>query len=1103
MSLPSSPAIDRRTVTPSFRNPSPVQPKTTFPSLNTSVPTTPNFSRPLKSPTTPQMTVASPPLRSPLSTVSKSSQSGVGVVLPPLPIPSSRRFSSHHSGGGPSNLKSNATVANTAPFHMAKTMTIEEMRQLHHKALADAEAKRTELRLVLASRYRELVGSSDEVIRMRERSEELHQLVHALPKLIVKLVEAGNTISALNSNTAQSVSSSETTHPDNLMERNLRRDLSNLPRQIHRALDRKLVYKAATLLLELFSLIATYMDQFPLANALIQNIPGKSNQNDKLLTLTPLLRTQLKMTYLHVETIPARTLRMAKLVLLENAIDAQTTAAAICTLNLLQLPKPEPVTLLDLYFDSKAKLLQGLLNQLVTTNNNSSSSNNISSLLSPSSQRHVVIQTDNAEAILSQIVAILQHDIILHPYQIFIQKSFTDTPLLETDVIKTKTSHFLAAHLPLIRTKVKSVLVTIAGTTASALGQIRQSLYDKTDGALSTMDDNWQDAVRAVIDVKIVLSQQGTSKLLDETRKFSLWSALFSNTFSNLVHSLLTTSFHSVHMKVASTLRTSLANAPPFSNMLPHEAYRNTLKIATEMNNSLLKVSDDAHELLVHAEEREESERRLRQSLYVQTCEIMGRLICELRRMLLHKMSATEDATKELLVGRLCHLLKFRLTALDDLLNPHHSPAVLGGGGMISLVELRSAFELADDNDDGLITFDEAMEAVDSAFSGTQFHGAEMVRETLLLSNSKDDKISSTGTNSTPAPSNVTLQELVLLSARGLTHEESGPQSAIGTIQKSLDDIIDACFSNWAKAALASASTTFQSSLSDFLSIVGTTSESEWQRIYGGEMQNLTEFSEYLENESVTTSPSSPFVLGSVSPYIVGYMLSMASVFHRSICPSDSVHGSSLLSTLRITLWKESIAGLPLYLKEEISHAALENACPSAVLQLRMDVGFVRHCLVERVVADNISSMVDNNNACLLDIISDLDRRLVLLGANNHAWLRSMEDCYRRALEQSDLYFNALFGPSELQADLDVSLLSLSASSFMSSSSHSSPLNPLPSSRRFALLPIPESDRSLAELQRRRFDNNKDEASRFAESSSGSGVIGSGLGFFSSMLKKK
>ena len=138
-------------------------------------------------------------------------------------------------------------------------------------------------------------------------------------------------------------------------------------------------------------------------------------------------------------------------------------------------------------------------------------------------------------------------------------------------------------------------------------------------------------------------------------RKFSLWGVLFSNTFSSLVHSLLTSSFQSVHTKVVSTLRLSLTNAPPLESILPHEAYRNTLHIASELDTALSKVSDDAHELLVHAEERTESERRLRQSLYVQTCEIMGRLICELRRMLL--ISDTYDAVKHLIVGRLCHLL--------------------------------------------------------------------------------------------------------------------------------------------------------------------------------------------------------------------------------------------------------------------------------------------------------------------------------------------------------------------------------------------------------------------------------------------------------------
>ena len=964
-------------------------------------------------------------------------------------------------------------------------MTIEEMRVLHHKALSDAEAKRTELRLVLASRYRELVGSSDEVIRMRERSEELHQLVHAIPQLMIKLVESSKTTTSLGSNDSSSHGSAA--------EVALRRDLATLPRIIHRALDHHDVHKAATSLLQLFSLIASHTDKFPLANEL-----GKAVLRTDV-NLSPMILTQLKMTYLHMETIPARTLRMAKEILLKAAANAQLSAAALCTMNLMQVPKPGAVALLDLYFDSKAKLLQILLNQLVTTNNNP--------LMSPSAQRHVVVQTDNAESILSQIVAILQHDIILHPYQVFILKHFPDTPLVESELVKTKASHFLAAHLPLIRTKVKSVLVSIAGTTASALGQIRQSLYDKTDGALSSMDENWQDAVSAVVDVKIVLSQQGSSKLIDETRKFSLWSALFSNTFSNLVHSLLTTSFHSVHVKVVSTLRTSLANAPPFFSMLPHEAYRNTLKIATDMNDALLKVSDDAHELLVHAEEREESERRLRQSLYVQTCEIMGRLICELRRMLLHKSNAIEDATKEFLVGRLCHLLKFRLSALADLLNPQHSPAVLGGGGMITLLELQSAFDLADDDDNGLITFDEAMEAVESAFSGTQFHGAEMIRETLLLSNAKDE---GTGQSAASVPPNVTLHELALLSARGLTHEISGPTSALGTIQRSLDDIIDSCFSAWANTALASASTTLQTGLADLLSILGSTTESEWQRVYGGETKPLLEFAEYVELDSAMHSPPGPPFVGNVSPYMVGYLLSIASVLNRCVCPSDSMcaeGGRNLMGTIRQSLLKESLQCVLTTIRDEIGIAndakKLENGCASALIQLKVDFTFVHFCLFVRNKHgfswrrdDEASEALASSEAYLSMVIKELDALIETLWASP-SLQTLIDEKHRRILDMSDLYMSLLFGEGD-SAVLDVNLDYSTSDATMN---NTVTLNPLASSRRFGLLPIQESDRSLAELQRRGNKYDKEESRNAG--SSGSGVIGSGLGFFSSMLKKK
>lgn len=1010
-------------------------------------------------------------------------------------------------------------------------MTIDEMRLLHQKALSDAEAKRTELRLVLASRYRELVGSSDEVTKMRERSTELHQLVHALPSLMTKLAQSKST---QESKTDDGDSSANISHAL------LRRDLSRLPRVVHRALDKNQVHTAAICLIQLFQLIASHTDEYPLATALSDTKMNASHQ-----TLDPLMLTQMKMTYLHVETIPARTIRMAKLLLRKAAahdgadanIAAQWSASALSTLDLLKVDKPvdRAIPLLDLYFDSKAKLLQHLLGQLITPTGDAK------------------IETEKAEQVLSEIVSILQYDIILHPYQIFVLRAFpgdsdgimASLPIFDADVVKTKASHCLAAHLPLIRTKVKSVLVSIAGTTASALGQIRQSLYDKTDGTdcIERLDSTgvctWEEAVNATVDIRIVLSQGGPSSVLDRKeapRKFSLWGALFSNTFSSLVHSLLTTSFHSVHVKVVSTLRTSLSNAPPFSAMLPHEAYRNTLKIAMELDAALLKVSDDAHELLVHAEERAESERRLRQSLYVQTCEIMGRLVCELRRMLLHK-NASDDATKEFLVGRLCYLLKFRLTALPTLLNPEHSPAVLQGssGGMITLLELQSAFDLADDNDDGLITFEEAMEAVDSAFSGTQFRGAEMIRETLLLTTKSDESTNTTSGGHTTAPSNVTLHELALLSARGLRHENAGPRSALGTIQTSLNDIIDSCFTEWAQMVLSASASSFRSSLHDFLGAVSSSSESEWQRIYGdANSAGLPDFADYMIQDKPADKPSSSPVVGNVSPHVVGYLLAMASALNRSICPSDSlapvpspeyaaklcVHGDlpTMMDTIRMSLLRQGLSSLATSFNDDVNVAlteedlenglkkkVLSHGCPSGIIQLNVDIGFVQICLFKRN-KHGFEWRHDEENGvekslehkALLDKTSVIADRL--LSRAHHGdisvVLQTMDARHRHVLEVANLMLSSLLGEDEAlsmstaTSDLDMSMGVGSGNALL--------YNPLTSSRRFGLLPI-QSDKSLSELQRRKFGKDKDDDGQSKETVGG-GVMSS---FFSSMMKKK
>lgn len=1034
-----------------------------------------------------------------------------------------------------------------------QTMTIEEMRHVHKRALSEAEAKRTELRLVLASRYRELVGSSDEVLKMGERAKELHELVHALPSLMDKLAQSTST-------TSQDEVKNEQSDQENKAERliNLRRDLSRLPRVINRALDKKNVHQAATSLIELFGIIASHTDEYPLANALSD---AKLEQDKD--AMDPLLAKQIKMTYLHVETLPVKTKRLAKLVLQSSAADtinkdgmgARQTAAALSTLKVLDVKHADEnaTELLDLYFDSKAKLLQSLLSQLATTSASSDGDDKD-------------VDAENAEDILSKIVLILQYDIILHPYLVFVKRDFpaesplavqaimATMPTFEKEIITAKVSHFLAAHLPLIRTKVKSILVTIAGTTASALGKIRQSLYDKTDGVdcIEALDSNgiatWEEAVAAMVDLRIVHSHasqslsDAASKISGQSqRKFSLWSALFSNTFSSLVHSLLTTSFHSVHARVVSSLRTSLANAPPFSAMLPHEAYRNTLRIATELDAALLKVSDDAHELLVHAEEREESERRLRQSLYVQTCEIMGRLLCELRRMLFRKDKSESHATKEFIVGRLCHLLKFRLTSLPTLLNPSSSPAAMLGGntiGMITLYELRSAFELADDNDDGLITFEEAMESVDSAFSGTQFHGAEMVRETLLLG-SKPEEAPAASTGAFVTPSNVTLDELTLLSARGLRHESSGPNSALGTIQSSLDDIISSCFSEWADVALEPSNESYKSGLKAFLDTACSTDEAEWQRSHrpSEDISSLQELGEIPGDDAGTDTLADP-VVGNVSPYVVGYMENISSILSRSVCPSDSMKPvpsseyattlgitanseadiPSLMDTIRWAILGKAVQSVAAVTNDEIDRAVstnqdssgdgqvwpLKESGPSALIQLNLDVRFLQLCFFQRnLYGFGGENGEDSIESARLSLSSQIDTADQLLRRAYNGGVRSLypviEDRHRHVLEVCDLFLSALFGEdsgARSRADADVTLE-------ISSGSDSTPLfhPPLPSSRRFALLPI-QTERSISELQRRgKLGKDKDVGSDREDA--GAGVIGSGLGFFSSMLKKK
>ena len=655
--------------------------------------------------------------------------------------------------------------------------------------------------------------------------------------------------------------------------------------------------------------------------------------------------------------------------------------------------------------------------------------------------------------------------------------------------------------MPLIRAKVKSVLVNIAGTTASALGQIRQSLYDKTDGAesMERLNENgvctWNEAVFSMIDFRTVLSSVDSDA--NQQEKFSLWGALFSSTFSSLVHSLLTTAFQSVHTNVISTLRDSLNNAPPVAVILPHEAYRNMLKIASDLDQSLLKVSADAHELLVHAEERVESERRLRQSLYVQTCEIMGRLICELRRMAHRAQNDESDATKELIVGRLCFLLKFRLSSLKTLLSADSSPASMQStSGMISLVELQTAFDLADDDEDGLITFDEAVGVVDGAFSGTPFNGAEIIRETLLLS--------SLGKDTSGTATNVALAELTLLTARGLRHAEDGPESALGTIQMSLDDIILGCFQRWARLSLKASSLNFQDSLHDFIVTASKASNDEWKRMFSSGIDSASQGD-----------------CRGVSPHVLSFMLDVAMALNSNICPSDSLapvpttdYASSLgvatkkgetvptlMDTMRWALLNESFLAMCTLLEEAFTSETgsdLERSSPAALIQLHIDVHFIKTCFLEK---NQYGFGPGNAPTTHLETVMRYSDQLLqkACDTNTLAPLASVtSEKHQRVLETSNLFFASLFGK-------DIGASVSPAGELVGSAEGMDPLFhvPLASSRRFTLLPV-QADRSLSDIQIRGkyATKEKEENTERNETRSGN-VISGGFGFLSNMLKTK
>jgi Vps51/Vps67 len=302
----------------------------------------------------------------------------------------------------PSSSHSSSTGGGLAQ-HMVQSMTIEEMRALHHRALSDADAKRQELRLVLASRYRELVGSSDEVVHMRDRALELQNVVQALPQLILKVSDLSLLTSIDNE---ESKSADEevalTTGNSTLRRRQL---LLDGLRALFRALDAKDVFTATLALRNLCTVIASSTRAHALANALSWN-----KYADPAVSLTdendPALQLQMRMICAQIQYFPTEIRRLAHAILSRS--NAAPPLAALVSLYLLEEQQPaSPEQLIILYYQAKTQSLQSLLEQLSSADDDR------------------VLQ--DAKDILSLIVLLLQQDIIVHPYQMFVQRSVVES----------------------------------------------------------------------------------------------------------------------------------------------------------------------------------------------------------------------------------------------------------------------------------------------------------------------------------------------------------------------------------------------------------------------------------------------------------------------------------------------------------------------------------------------------------------------------------------------------------------------------------------------------------------------------------------------------
>lgn len=1178
-------------------------------------------------------------------------------------------------------------TSNVAAFH---TMTVDQLRELHARAVSEAEAKRTELKLVVTSRYKELVGSSDEVQTMQQCSRDLFDTVCSL----VSLLDQVNTsysqalqVARTQLPSAEVLSSSQQqqqqqknfqgrqmTLAHSIQEKlmsfvdqptthfipYLRARLEVLNRRIHRALDNRNPHLSALALAESMTWVALYDHcssnstgsnsntklRYPLARKLslldpqvfqdsfykllqpcaprknesivdTANTSDISHEENVEWQQRHYLSIQIRLTYLQTQCLPMKAVKMALAVLKSPKTNVDEKAGALATLPLLDpsfrsfsndsttSAAAAASKILDLYFDSKSNLLSNLLDTL-EEHHDSNNNDNPNTTTTTTTTNHT---EDDALANLVQhlqtIVIVLQQDLILHPYTIFLEILSSSQPIsgnitesskskhrqvvpggivMEFDhkMVKAKCSRFLAAHLPMIANRLRTVLSSV--NTATHLATIRQVLYQQTNTEVD--QDRWSKAVQAIVDLRVVLHAKSTatsSNSSDNTDtaanvisrswltttplltdgvtqqqqlSFSLWSILFSQTFDSLVENLLRQSCMSLHHNLISTLRRSISLAPsPSTRIKPHEAYRNCLNIVCTLDAALAQLTDDAWKL-VHTEERHVSSAALRQSLYTQTCEAMARLLCELRLLVSTSSYATtnetkieqyqndeekevsakssNDGVKELIVARLCFLLKYRLKSLQSLLDPASAPwydsiaLISNRQHMITYEELQSAFDIADDDDDGILSLQEASDALEVAFSGSNLDGTKIIstlRHDMNLSNAA-------------SASNVTLPELTLLIARNVKYESNAisvasvsaqrvtgdrqqcklsANYALKTIQQCLDSISQSCWDSWATIVLDSAGQELRTGSTSFW-LKWDVSWEEWLRLHEGGSDPMVSNHYQL--------PST------VSSYLTSYVLAISMEFHRVICPRDfippvdtlreaeelgirSSSGQNLPPTLvalvRQALLRHAVKRIHgVFNSERIKSSSAINMCSVPfLLQTLADVHFILYCLgrCTTLLDEESLELLQQLRNIAFDIAVCLSPRMDVEKMRENLDMVLCPSLYSSCA----LFFSPLIEPDDQsQAHRAPSGVLGLVSPFgdalqpnMEGGVIGSTLTPLVSSRRFVLLPV-QSDRQLGELA---LQANRTTGQRSALSDSGkindlaskAGLASSSFGFFSSM----